>query len=572
MMLDPEPAGPLRRAVRASGLVPTPLIPDTERQRVPIVTPQRKSPRERLALRLRLLRWGANFWWSSLRGREPGADLARELSALLQQAGGAAVKIGQLLSLRPDVFSPEFCNVLSGLQFQAVGFPPAVARAIVEREIGRPIDEVFDVFEDAPIAAASIAQVHRARLRRENVWVAVKVQRPHVAEDFAEDLVVARRWIARIKRLRRLEHFSWDEMIWELEEVVREEIDYRYEAANMRRMRKNLKRHGVQIPRVYEYSTAHVLVMEYVAGVLMSDILEMGRRDPERLQAWYRENNIDPERVARRLFFSFQRQVHEDNCFHGDLHPGNIIVLRDSCIALIDLGSVGTLDPETVEKLRHYYHAVAERDLAAAADYTLLFVGRLPRMDPEAFKPEIARVFRSWLGRSEVRELSYKEKAFSEAGIEVSRLIAKHRVLISWQFMRVNRAGMTLEASLRFLQPKADQARLIRRYVQKLDRRLERALLPTLSRQLGQMQHELSFAADLQERILRERGRTLEATASKLSRVFALLFGVMGWASLAAVGALVVSRSSLLLAAATLAAFFTLRRLRDFFLLPEVRP
>ena len=101
------------------------------------------------------------------------------------------------------------------------------------------------------------------------------------------------------------------------------------------------------------------------------------------------------------------------------------------------------------------------------------------------------------LQRSRVRELSYKEKAFSEAGIEISRLIAKHKVLISWQFMRVNRAGMTLEASLRFLQPNADQAELIREYMQKLDRRIERNLLPSLLGRFDQLRSEADFATDL---------------------------------------------------------------------------
>ncbi len=565
--------------------MPTPLIPDAERGKVPIVAPAPRSLRTRVELRLRLARWLLRFWWRSLRGQAPDAALARELSGILQDAGGAAVKVGQILSLRPDVFSAEFCNVLAGLQYQAVGFPPAISRAIVEEELGRRIDDVFDVFEDEPIAAASIAQVHRAHLRREKAWVAVKVLRPHVGEDFARDLAVARRWIRRVKHIKRLRHFSWDEMLWELEEVVREEVDYRYEAANMRRMRKTLRRHGVRVPEAHPSSTARVLVMEYIPGVLMSDILEIGRSDPARLGRWQGVNGVDLEEVGRRLFFSFQRQVHEDNLFHGDLHPGNIIVLRGGELALIDLGSVGTLDPETVDKLRYYYQAVADQDFSAAADYTLLFVGRLPRMDPEAFRPEVARVFRNWLRRSRIRDLSYKEKAFSEAGIEVSRLIASYKVLISWQFMRVNRASMTLEASLRFLQPEADQAELIREFMRDSGRRRERKIGRRILSALGDFQHEAEFAVELQEQILRNEGRAMQAAASKATRLLSTVFGALEGAGLLVVAAGLIARSrallgvpaltdgtALLTAAAGLVTFVMMRTLRRYFALPEVRP
>jgi ubiquinone biosynthesis protein len=586
-MLESGGSPLLRRAgLREAARVPTPLIPERERRAVPLVAPRPRALGSRTALRLRFASWMLRFWWqTSVRRRSPSVDLAVELSALLQDAGGGAVKVGQLLSLRPDVFSPDFCQVLAGLQFRAVGFPPALARSILETETGRSVDDLFDVFEDAPIAAASIAQVHRAHLRRENVWVAVKIQRPHVAKDFEKDLEVARRWLGRIKRLKRLAHFSWDEMLWELEEVVREEVDYRYEAANMRRMKKTLRAHKVHVPRVYDYSTSRVLVMEYVPGVLMSDILEVGRRDPARLNQWLEENEVDLEEVGRRLYFTFQRQVHEDNLFHGDLHPGNIIVLRRGRLALIDLGSVGTLDPETVDKLRLYYQAIADQDFAAAADYTLLFVGRLPRMDPEAFRPAVARVFLGWLRRNRVRELSYKEKAFSEAGIEVSRLIAKYKVLISWQFMRVNRANVTLEASLRFLQPQADQAQLIREFMRDQALRRQKAG-QTLAGFLSSVRHDVEFAAELQEQILRNQGRALEASASLASRVLASAFGTLAVAGLAATafGLLTYFRwlpapvidalydFSLPLTAAGLVAFSTMRSLRGYFVLPEIRP
>ncbi len=453
--------------------------------------------------------------------------------------------------------------------------------------MGRPIDDVFDKFEDQPLAAASIAQVHLARLRREQVWVAVKVQRPGVAEDFARDMRVVRRWVNRLGRFDSLSHLAWEEFMWELERTVMEEVDYRYEIANMKRMRKTLKQHKIRVPKVFGCSTSKVLVMQYIPGVLMSDVLDVGQREPGRLKRWLDANNVDLETVGERLFLSFQRQVGEDNLFHGDLHPGNILLLRDSRVALIDFGSVGSLDPETVDLIGQYYRAIASQDFMTAADYTLLLMGRIPRMDPEEFRPQVARTFRSWLRRSRVAGLSYKEKAFSEASIEVSRLIAKHKVLVGWEFMRVNRATVTLEASLRFLQPNADQARLMSKHMRGLEARRQKRLWPQLRDQFANIPHELAFVADLQERILRNRGRAIQAAMSKASRAAAALFGALQITAAASLAFAVLPRPdwistrtpavldslpTLFALAIALAVFLFARAMRRFVRLPDVKP
>jgi ubiquinone biosynthesis protein len=373
--------------------------------------------------------------------------------------------------------------------------------------------------------------------------------------------------------------------MWELERTVMEEVDYRYEIANMKRMRKTLRQHRIRVPKVFGCSTSKILVMQFIPGVLMSDILDIGQREPGRLKRWLDINNVDLETVGKRLFLSFQRQVGEDNLFHGDLHPGNILLLRDSRVALIDFGSVGSLDPETVDLIGQYYRAIASQDFMTAADYTLLLMGRIPRMDPEEFRPQVARTFRSWLRRSRVEGLSYKEKAFSEASIEVSRLIARHKVLVGWEFMRVNRATVTLEASLRFLQPNADQARLMSKHMRGLEARRRKRLWSQIREQFANIPHELAFVADLQERILRNRGRAIQAAMSKASRAAAALFGALEIAAAATLALVVLPRPAwirppavldalptLLTLAVALAVFLFARTMRRFVKLPDVKP
>ncbi|MCB0237469.1 MAG: AarF/ABC1/UbiB kinase family protein, partial [Anaerolineae bacterium] len=150
------------------------------------------------------------------------------------------IKAGQLISLRTDLLSREMANELSQLTYLTNGFEPDIARQVVEDELGRPIEDVFDVWDAHPFAAASISQVHRARLRSNGVWVAVKVQRPGIKQVFARDLKLISRILRMMKRMPGLGFITWDGMIRELERMMTEEVDYRYETANLRRMRKLL--------------------------------------------------------------------------------------------------------------------------------------------------------------------------------------------------------------------------------------------------------------------------------------------------------------------------------------------
>src|SRR5262249_47012461 len=153
-------------------------------------------------------------------------------------------------------------------------------------ELGRPLSEVFDRFDDQPIAAASIGQVHRARLRQEKVEVVVKVQRPSVEITFRSDLAWIRRLVHTFHRLGLWPHMRWKDLILELDEIVLEEVDYRYELAAARRMRWVLRSHDIYVPKTFRaYTSRRVLVQEYIAGVTMSEYVTILRHTPEIAQA-----------------------------------------------------------------------------------------------------------------------------------------------------------------------------------------------------------------------------------------------------------------------------------------------
>jgi len=395
----------------------------------------------------------------------------------IEELGGLWIKAGQLLGLRRDIFPEEFCDELSRLQDLANGFDAASVRVLFDEEFGRQPEEMFAEFDLVPIAAGSVGQVHTAVTMRGRK-VAVKLQRPEVDRVFQADLRYIHAIVSVLVSLNWMPQGRWNEMLWELQQMMMTELDYRFEAANIRRMRKTLRAHKVITPAVLsKFTTKRVLVMEYIEGVFMSDFIRASIADPPAVVAWCTDNDINPALVGWRLYQTHTRQVYEDNLFHSDLHPGNIVLLTGSRLALIDFGSIGSIDASKLRKYYMIFQAVAERDFDKVADLFLMLATGLLPADTEEVKSAIVHTMRTWETRTSVRELPYHEKSLTYSINEMARIFREHRIPISWEFMRVNRAEVTMDLSLQFLMPDADYYKLIQRYEKKAKRRaLRRAL------------------------------------------------------------------------------------------------
>ena len=382
------------------------------------------------------------------------AVLTREL---FERLGGIWIKVGQLLSLRTDLISDEMCRELSKLQYRVAGFPADIAHRVVEEHFGRPLSQVFADFEPLPFAAASICQVHRATLLRNGRAVVVKVRRPDVRASFAKDMRVLRHFCALMGMLGIGTQFRMAEGIHALDDLLNEETDYRFEAVNLKRMRRSLRSHGIHVPRVFnEWSGEQVLVMEEMPGVLMSNYIEMRRTDPARLRRWQVENGIEPEALARRLTISVLRQIMEDNLFHGDLHPGNIMLLADNGIALLDFGSVGRLDERTFQLYRRSLAAISASDFERAADYMLLLQPGLGALDPRPISRDLRTSLERWEMSTQFPGAQYADRSVASMSNHVAGVFAKRGVPFSWSLMRVGRSLSTLDASLQTLAPKGN--------------------------------------------------------------------------------------------------------------------
>ncbi len=474
---------------------------------------------------LLLLRHLAVVRFGRVTGRLDAEARAVRTRELLERLGGIWVKLGQILSLRTDLFDPVLCRELSRLQYRAGGFPWPVARAVIEAELGPDaLTRIFSRFDHEPFAAASICQVHRATLRKNQAAVVVKVQRPEVERQFTSDLRFIGRVITVMMTLGIGRQLLLRDGLREIRAVLREETDYRFEAANLRRMRKSLRRHRVYVPKVYgKVSTRRVLVMEYVPGVLMSELIQVARHNPARAKAWLAENGIRRRKVAKRLVTTVFRQVLEDNLFHADLHPGNIMLLRDSQIALIDLGSVGALELGMLEQYREINRSLVRRDFQRAADYMLAMAPEVPTARSAELRTDLTDCIKEWEARSHLRGLPYYERGMSSVSTETTRVMSAYGVPPSWQMMRMGRTLGTLDASLATLVPDANFLRLYDAYRvdRKRRRRDPRVVLREVGRNIGDIASVAIDARLLLSSEIRRDGLKLKGMLGSVKRVWA---------------------------------------------------
>ncbi|MET0895049.1 MAG: AarF/UbiB family protein [Acidimicrobiia bacterium] len=305
----------------------------------------------------------------------------RRLRLALEECGGMFVKLGQVLSTRGDLISADAAAELSLLQDDVRPDGRDGILELLEDELDASLDEVFAHFDWKPVAAASIGQVYRAQLP-DGSPVVVKVQRPGVGDQVAVDLSVLEE-LGRVAESRT----SWGseyhvrELVDEFGARLREELDYRIEARNARTIRASLPNNSrVYIPSVYEeLSTSRVLVMEWLDGV---DVRQV---------AWSEARPSDRTRIADQLLRTFLEQMLASGVFHADPHPGNVMLLADGRLALIDFGAAGRLDPVELSALRDMMAGIGRRD-ADGVCHAVLQVARLRRgVDVADFERALAR-------------------------------------------------------------------------------------------------------------------------------------------------------------------------------------
>jgi len=365
-------------------------------------------------------------------GRRPPV---RRLRLALEQCGGMFVKLGQVLSTRSDLLSPDAVKELSLLQDHV---PPADSGSVIElleSELEAPLEEVFTAFDWDPIAAASIGQVYRARLP-EGAPVVVKVQRPGIDESVRVDLSVLEE-LGRVIETRT----SWgseyhvNELVAEFSARLSEELDYRVEARNARAIAASMPSDAhIRIPAVYEdLSTSRVLVMEWLDGVSVRDV------------DWSEARTADRVKLADSLLRVFLEQMLQDGVFHADPHPGNVMLLADGRLALIDFGAAGRLDAVQQAALRDMMAGISRRDPDAVAQ-AILQVAQLRRgVDLGDFERALARFMAQHLAPG-----TQPDAAMFNAML---RLMFEYGITLPAEWSTFFRALIVLEGTLTTIAP-----------------------------------------------------------------------------------------------------------------------
>ncbi len=366
-----------------------------------------------------------------------GRNAAR-FRQMLVDLGPTYVKLGQLLSSRPDILPPAWITELSLLQDACEPVPVDAIRRQIELGLGRPVEQAFAWLDPVPTASASIAQVHRARTHG-GADVAVKVQRPGVREQFESDLGLLQ-YVARLLEalVEETGVYTPSDIVEEFDRAIHEELDFANEARNARDMAAASRDLPfVVIPGVHAaLSSATVLTLDFVDGFKVTDLA--GRE------------GYDPQRVARNLIEAAFRQLFGGGIFHGDPHPGNILVLPGNRIAFLDFGLVGRIGRPMQEALITLLVAVALRDPETVAR-VLYRIGV-----PEAHTPittlrdDISGILDRYLG------LKLDQIRSSTLLTDMLDLAVRHKIRVPREYAILCKASVTTEGLIRGLYPELD--------------------------------------------------------------------------------------------------------------------
>src|SRR5918996_1128523 len=492
-------------ATEQAGLVVAPRPVRALRRRIDVLR------RYRELVALSLSQGFGPFLGASGKEERAAEPVGVRLRRVLEEAGGVYVKIGQIAATRVDLFPPEICAELAELQNRTRPEPPELIKQVLEAELGGPASEVFGEFDWNPLAAASIAQTYRARLHSGEP-VVVKIQRPDIARIMERDLAALARLADLAERRTPLGRgIRSSEIIAHFARSLRAELDFGREANAMADMAAVLDpSSGVRIPKVYaDLSTSRVLVQERFEGFTASDANELV------------SSGFDRRALAEGLLRSSMEQILKLGFFHADPHPGNVFILEDGTLGLIDFGAVGALDPIQQEAVVDILAALVRRDVGLLRDGIERVAEMSGEVSAERLERAIARVLTENMrptGGVEPKALENLVPMLSEFGIRLpGDLVLLSRTLVTLDGtlgvispgMSVSSAAMDLAASTE--QPIVDWESILRDELM--------AALPRLRRLPDRVDRIMTLAArgDLRLRTVvdEDRGRILRTLVNR---------------------------------------------------------
>jgi len=381
--------------------------------------------------------------------KKNGTVAPEQLVDDLEAMGPTYVKLGQVLAGRPDLMPEAYRKSLARLQSDVKPFPYEEVEKIVELELGVRISKAFSEFTREPIAAASLGQVHQAKLR-DGKPVVVKVQRPGIRPVITQDFEVlaelATTLDAHTKAGRR---YRFASMVEEFHLSIQNELNYEREAQNLITVGRNLQEfENIQVPQpVMDYTTRDILTMEYVSGRKITSLSPLARLD------------VNGAKLCEELFRAYLKQVLVDGIFHADPHPGNVFLTEEGRIALLDLGMVGHTAPHMQENLLKLLLAISDSDSDAVADVVMRTSEKMPEFNAAEFRRKINQFI------AQTRDQGLAQIKVGQSILEVTRSASENGLYVPSELTLLGKTLMQLDEIGRILAPEWDPNASVRRNV-----------------------------------------------------------------------------------------------------------
>lgn len=382
---------------------------------------------------LKIKKWGSK----DIENDKAKLSTGERLRLSLEELGPTFIKLGQVLSTRPDILSADIIEELKKLQDSVPSISFDKVKKVIEEEFEDKLENVYKEFEEKPIAAASISQVHRAKLVT-GKEVAVKVQRPKIEKTIMQDLSILKDLANFVDNHTKYgKMYNFKEMVLEFESIIKDELDFTKEAENADTFKQNFtKDRGIIVPNVkWIYTTKSVLTMEYIDGIKLDDF--------ERLDA----AGINRNEIAERLAISICNQVLRDCFFHADPHPGNIQILPDGKIIFLDLGMVGTLSKARKDMILNFFIGLTSKNSRLVVK-SIIDMGAMPnRSNLKKFEREIDEFIDKYL------TMPLKEIKIDKVLYEIFSIAYSNQIRIPREFALLAKTFGTLQGVLEKLSP-----------------------------------------------------------------------------------------------------------------------
>jgi ubiquinone biosynthesis protein len=442
---------------------------------------------------LRLLVWlsvGVRFFGGNgvdrLRGRASIQRRAVRLRELFESAGASFAKLGQQLSLRADILPYAYCAELSKMLDQSPSFPTTQAIAIIERNVGRSLNEIFEAFDPEPIGSASLACVYQATLKS-GERVAVKVRRPGIGPLLSADLRVLEWVFILAEVLTVVRPGQTKNLRQDLRIMLMGELNFRKEARynEMFRLRAQKDGQNVTAPRVFfEYCSDEVLVNEFVSGVWMWELMAAVDRNDQEFLSDARSIGIDPTLVARGLVQTLHRQLLEHLFFHADPHPANLIVLPNSRICFIDFGAVGRFSTETRNTWRQLQYHMRNRDIERMVQSSVSLAGRLPPIDVEDVSEALEEIFADWVYAVSSTDAEWWEKSTAQNWLRYINVARDYGIPVTLETMQFFRATLLYDTIIVRLDKNIDPIHEFKQYTRQAGKEARRRVVKYMQKRL----------------------------------------------------------------------------------------